>query len=286
MINSVTATNDLDESVNIVLTEEEPSHGLLLTKIEGIGPVKATIATTDVATLDGSNIGNAKLDNRNIVFTFLLTGAPTIEDARQNIYKYFPVKKRVSLLFDTDNRLVETSGVVESVEPNIFSEAEDCTVSILCEDPYFYSQVEEMDFQTHAAIADWQGGIENDGDYEVGIVFSVDIIGDSGDLTLGNLSTGQIMKVEEDAVIAIAGSTFRSGDIVTLSTTRNNKKAILDRTLPNPTYNIPILNSLGRNPDWIYLKKGFNSFHFYSERNQKSSTSNPKILYRKAYGGI
>ena len=54
-------------------------------------------------------------------------------------YKYFPIKKKVTLLIETDNRICETYGYVESNEPDIFSSDETTQISIVCPDPYFYS---------------------------------------------------------------------------------------------------------------------------------------------------
>ena len=43
------------------------------------------------------------------------------------------------MIFETDNRMCETTGWVESNEPTIFSREEGCQISVICPDPYFYS---------------------------------------------------------------------------------------------------------------------------------------------------
>lgn len=137
MINSLTVRNYLGEEIKITLTEDEPDHGLLLTSMTGLGPVKADINTMELVTSDGSLYNSARVGERNIVLKFLFTG--DIESTRHLTYKYFPEKKPLELIIDTTNRSLKTIGYVESNEPDIFSDKESANISILCPDPYFYS---------------------------------------------------------------------------------------------------------------------------------------------------
>ena len=54
MIKSVTITNYLGESVKITLAEDDPEHGMIISSITGLGPPKANVSMTDLATMDGS----------------------------------------------------------------------------------------------------------------------------------------------------------------------------------------------------------------------------------------
>lgn len=146
MIKSLTVTNHLDESLTVTLADGDPQSGLLLTKITGLGPVKADVNITDIITLDGGHFNSSRLSSRNIVIYFQFQEAVdengnvrTIEDVRQLTYKYFPSKQMINILFHTDNLKVNIKGVVESNEPDIFSEAEITQISIVCPDPFFYS---------------------------------------------------------------------------------------------------------------------------------------------------
>ena len=141
MIKTVTVTNYLGDSIKLDLRRPEQS-GFLIKSISGLGPSKANINTTEVSTNDGSLFNSARLNQRNIVFELIFvetTKRENIEDVRQKSYKYFPMKKNVSLLFKTDNRTVKTVGYVEVNEPNIFSSQEGAQISIICPDPYLYS---------------------------------------------------------------------------------------------------------------------------------------------------
>ena len=140
MIKSLKVTNHLGESLVLELMRPEKS-GLIVREISGLGPSKATINTSDVATMDGSVYNSSRRENRNIVLDLMMYPFPTIEDSRLLTYRYFPIKKQVRLEIETDNLNVHTYGYVESNEPDIFSEEESTQISIICPDPNFYDVV-------------------------------------------------------------------------------------------------------------------------------------------------
>ena len=111
MIRAVTVTNYLGESKRFELAFPEKS-GFAVQSISGLGPSKADINTTEISTNDGSLYNSARVNSRNIVMSLKLMFTPQIEDTRQDSYKYFPIKKRVTLLIETDNRICETYGYV------------------------------------------------------------------------------------------------------------------------------------------------------------------------------
>lgn len=131
MIRAVTVTNYLGESKRFELAFPEKS-GFAVQSISGLGPSKADINTTEISTNDGSLYNSARVNSRNIVMSLKLMFNPQIEDTRQDSYKYFPIKKRVTLLIETDNRICETYGYVESNEPGLFSSGETTQISIVC----------------------------------------------------------------------------------------------------------------------------------------------------------
>lgn len=283
MIKSVTITNWLNEAVKINLSDGDPEHGMIIESIDGLGPPKANINMTELATMDGSLFNSARAEQRNIVIHMLFTFSPTIEDARQRTYKYFPIKKELDFLIETDNRIMQTRGVVESNEPDIFSENESNNISILCGDPYFYSAGEngvkltvffgieplfEFEFgneSLHDSLIEFSS-IENErekniyyeGDAEVGIIISIHSIGDVGDITIYNTGTREVMRISASRIQEITGTGIIAGDDIIINTTRNNKKVLL---LRNGIYT-NILNALDRNSDWFRLVKGDNIFAY------------------------
>lgn len=140
MIYKVIVTNHIGESLELELARPEKS-GLAVTSIEGIGPSDASINTTDLATTDGSLFNTARLQKRNIVIDIRYLNAKTIEEARLLSYKYFPIKRNITLEFVTENRDVKIEGYVEKNEPDIFSDEVSTRLSIICPDPYFYDVI-------------------------------------------------------------------------------------------------------------------------------------------------
>lgn len=286
MIKSVTITNYLGEMVKIELGDGDPEHGMIIKNITGLGPPKANVSMTELATMDGSLFNSARVEKRNIVIQMFFSFAPTIEDSRQRTYKYLPIKKPLTFLIETDNRIVETVGVVESNEPDIFSKTESNQISLVCDDPYFYSAGEngknvtvffgieplfEFIFSNESLdepLLEF-GSIENEtektvyyeGDSEIGVVITIHALGEAGDITIYNTGTREVMKIDADKIADITGSGIIEGDDIIISTVRGNKNI---RLLRNGKYT-NILNALDKNSDWFQLTKGENVFAYTAE---------------------
>lgn len=284
MIKSVTITNYLGESVKIELSEGDPEHGMIIRNITGLGPPKANVNMTDLASMDGSIFNSARVEKRNITIQMLFTFAPTIEDSRQRTYKYFPIKRPLTFLIETDNRVVQTVGIIETNEPDIFSKDESNQISLICDDPYFYSSTKNVTvFSGIESLFEFEfsnesleepllefGSIENEkertiyyeGDAEVGITIRLHALGDVGDLTIYNTGTRDIMRISVEKINKITGTGgIIAGDDIIITTMRGNKKIQL---LRNAQY-INILNALDKNSDWFQLTKGENTFAYSAE---------------------
>lgn len=282
MIKSVTITNHLGESIKLDLFNPEES-GFIIKSIEGLGPVKANINFKELATNDGSIDNSARLSSRNIVMSLQFMESPTIEETRLKSYKYFPIKRNVKFLIETDNRICETIGRVETNVPTIFSNAEGCQISILCPNPYFYSAGEngtnqtifygteplfEFPFSNESLTEDLIefGSIENrtegtiyyDGDTEIGITIQIHAVGEAEGLVIYNTKTREIMRINDDKLKSLMGSGIQAGDEITITTSRGEKGIYMLRS--GVTTNI--LNSLEKPIKWFQLSKGDNTFAY------------------------
>ena len=282
MIKSVTITNHLDESIKLDLFNPEES-GFIIKSIEGLGPVKANINFKELATNDGSIDNSARLSSRNIVMSLQFMESPTIEETRLKSYKYFPIKRNIKFLIETDNRICETIGRVETNVPTIFSNAEGCQISILCPNPYFYSAGEngtnqtifygteplfEFPFSNESLTEDLIefGSIENrtegtiyyDGDAEIGITIQIHAVGEAEGLVIYNTKTREIMRINDDKLKSLMGSGIQAGDEITITTSRGEKGIYMLRN--GVTTNI--LNSLEKPIKWFQLSKGDNTFAY------------------------
>lgn len=143
MIKSFSVTNNLNERLDMVLTDPEQS-GIVVRSVEGLGPGKVTVHMKEVANGDGGSYTGGRVPIRNIVMNLVFLPNPTIEDTRLLTYKFFPVNKSIKLTVETDRNLVNIDGYVESNEPDIFSNLEGCQISILCPNPYFYTEKDQI----------------------------------------------------------------------------------------------------------------------------------------------
>lgn len=302
MIKSVTIKNYLGESVKIDLREGDPEHGLIIKNVTGLGPPKANVSMTDLATLDGSIFNSARVEKRNIVIQMYFSFAPTIEDSRQRTYKYFPIKKPLTFTIETDNRIVETVGIVELNEPDIFSKNESNQISLVCDDPYFYSagenghnvtvffgsepmfefifsneSLEEPLLEFGSIEHETEKMIYYEGDSEIGITITIHAIGEAGNITIYNTGTREVMKIDSDKIANLTGQGIITGDDIIITTTRGDKKVGL---LRGGVYT-NILNALDKNSDWFQLAKGENVFAYtatYGSENLQFKIEN-RVIY-------
>ena len=114
---------------------------LQIRNIDGLDPVKASVNTTPLGSVDGESYVGSNVPSRNIVLT--IHPNPnwenwTFEALRKLVYQYFMPKLPTRLVFYSDDLIpVEIWGVVESVGVNPFSKDQEFLVSIICADPYF-----------------------------------------------------------------------------------------------------------------------------------------------------
>jgi hypothetical protein len=282
MINSITVTNHLDESITIELRFPEKS-GFLVQGIEGLGPAKSDIAISKMAGIDGGIYNSAKVNSRNVVLMLKFLFNPTIEDMRQLSYKYFPLKRKIKFRIDTDNRSLEAYGYVESNEPDIFNSQEGTAISILFPESYlFASEYSVTDFSSVIPLFEFPWSNESlvtpllefseleqetetniyyPGDAPIGLTIYIHANGPANDVTIINSDTLETLDIDSAQLISITGSDIVEGDDIEISTVRGNKYATLTRG--STEYNI--LNALGQDPTWFQLEKGDNVYAFTAD---------------------
>lgn len=304
MIKSITITNYLGQSITLDMRSPGKS-GLYIKKIEGLGPPTATINAKEIATFDGSLYNSARASTRNIVLSLGFLPNPTIEDMRQLTYKFFPIKKKLRFLIETDNRIAETYGYVESNEPDIFSQDETTEISIICPDPYFYSAEDngsnvtvfsgvEANFEfplINDSLADdliEMGVMRNvkeklivyTGDSEVGVIITIHALGKAGSITIYNTGTNESMRIDNDKIESLTGSGIVKSDDVIISSIKGDKYI---RLLRDGVYT-NILNALDKGSKWFQLSKGDNIFAYTAESGEENLQF--KIAHQVVYEGV
>lgn len=301
MIKNIGVINHLGESLRIDLTNPEGS-GFIIESIDGLGPPRANVNLTELATSDGSIDNSAFLETRNIVLSLRFLENPTIEATRLLTYKYFPIKRTITFLIETDRRNCMIMGRVESNEPDIFSEEEGCQISILCPDPYFYSVQDngtvffgvrsrfEFPFSNESLTENLieLGQIQNqteasifyEGDAEVGMNIHIHILGEVENISIYSLRTKEVFKINNKRLEDITGNGLKSGDEIILTTTKGNKGLILLRDGMKTN----IINIIDKPISWFQLAKGENTFIYMAD--QGLSNVEIRIENKVVYEGI
>ena len=310
MLKSITVINHLGESLKMDIRRPDVS-GFYVKKIEGLGPVKANINITERTTIDGGQYTSARADSRNIVITLGFLFTHDIESVRHKSYKYFPLKRRVTLIIETDTRTCETYGYVESNEPGIFDKEEGTVISVLCPDSYFYSSgdgsktvtvfsgvepmfefpfscecVEASDTPEESFIEFGEirrlgmNNVRYFGDMEVGMTIHIHIVGDVSNITIYNETSGERMKINTDRITTLTGKEVGAGDEIIICTVKGEKSVQLLRE--GVWYNI--LNCLDKRSNWLQLLPGDNVLAYTVESGEQNIQFS--IENRMTYEGV
>ena len=283
MIKSIQVTSFRGETMTLELANPEKS-GFAILDITGLGPVKADINTTENGINDGAVFNSAHVSYRNIVLTLLFIGTD-IETLRQRSYQYFATKQNIHFLIETDNRVMNIDGYVESNDPTIFSKTEGCKISIICPYPYFkigrgdpnttvfsgHDPAFTFPFSNESLTEkklifgylrkDTYGNVQYNGDAGVGITMLITALGAAKNIKIYNSLTKEKMILNTDLIETITGVAFGAGDEIIISTVKN-KKSI--RLLRNGVYT-DIFRSLDLSSDWFTIYYGDNVFSYTSD---------------------
>lgn len=301
MIHSVTVVNHIGDSLEMILKEPQKS-GLHLYDIGGVGPGDAEINITEYATTDGGSFASSRLTAREVTMMIRFVASPTIEDARHRMYRYFPIKKQIKLIFHTDNRISYLNGYVKTSNPVIFNKETYAQLVISCPDPYYYSEdtgeiifsgIEpsfEFEFSNESLTTPLlemsemkhttQQRITYRGEADVGVMIYILMLGYVKNITIWDIITREHMVINTDRVADIAGSPLRMGDQIVINTVQGQKSIFL---LRDGEF-INILNSLDKDVDWLTLTQGNNEFAFGADEGEDNLEF--RVEYNTIYEGL
>lgn len=302
MIKGLIITNHNGDSLELDLFHPEWS-GLIIDNIEGMGPPKANVNYNEVATIDGGIFTSSRCTARNIVITLSMMFDPLIEDARLRAYKYFPIKKPISIELITDYRHAIAYGYVESNQPTVFTDHETTQISIICPDPWFYeieqsvyvfSGVDpmfEFPFSNESLIEnliefgnireDNRSTIDYKGDVDTGVLITCHVMtGIVENLVLWNVETREHMRIDTTKIKKLTDIQFSQGDDIVINTKTGEKSIQLLHD--GKYYNI--ISCIEKDADWFKLTTGYNTFTFVADHGANGMLMT--ITYRNAYGGV
>lgn len=284
MIRAVTVTTDTGESLRLEL-ENPWTSGIAVKKIEGISPSSATVNIMDFATTDGGLHISGRIPSRTITLTLSPVDieGQDIEQGRYVLYKMFPLKRMVTLEFESDHRRGRIEGYVQVCDVNIFSDQVEGRIEVACPQPYFYaSDVTEQSlgdanrvnalfefpfsnagFNANLVLSDFTPNnvipADYTGDAATGITFEIDILRNNDyDLTIARQNETQGISLKASSVKQQMRGThaWLQGDKIRIYTHQGRKGVWLTRG--NRTYNT--LYAITGEPKWLMIYPGKNFF--------------------------
>lgn len=304
MIQSITVINTFGESLRLELGKPEKS-GYLIESIDGLGPEKSQLNTTDNALGDGAFFNSAKKSTKQIVLNlkFLWMKDKTIEQLRLQTYKYFPVKRKVTLMIETDERTSSIEAYIESNEPDIFNQSSGAVITLTAMFPYFKSSSQrENKFTGVEALFEFpfcnddlyeplleMGNYRNKttrnivytGDSEIGITITMEFLGNTGNIGIYNVTSNTAMFLSMEKIKKRINSEIKENDKIVICTEMGKKSAKLYRD--DKVYNI--LNSISKESNWLTIDVGDNMFA-YTAKESVDNIKEFKIENSVLYEGV
>jgi len=249
--------------------------------IEGLGPVKAEIASTPFATGRGELYQGSSVPKRNVVLTLGLNpdfDTQTMAGLRQTLYRYLLPQHWTKLrFFSQELPVVDIEGYVESFEPNMFSQDPEVQVSIICPKPDFI----EADATILEGTVD-DGTIETEFDYvgtvATGFELRVDRTLDNPSYSGGLLITN--VAELEPQLFEIEPITIDTTKYFKLSTVRNAKRVQSIAYTDGAAINL--LSGMTGESVWPEIKPGENVFSIASTEFGQVWT----LAYFNRFGGL
>ena len=293
MITEVSSINKGGESLNLDLFDPWNS-GIAVKEITGLGPVKTELSLERYALIDGAFLKGARVGTRNVVLTLIPVGED-VQTERRKIYNFFPVGETITFGVVTSQQAVKSSMIVESVEPNVFSERQEIGVSLIAIDPYWRSNSPSITglvgfndvtplFQfpfssgynpKELIFGDLSNASGKDinylGDAETGVVITFSFNGNVSNLTVIN-------QTYDEAMIINKVKDFYRGEQLVLDT-RPAKKSVKHIAGGKESF---ITGVLDIKSQWIKLHPGINTIglQFVGNPNDMDISIEYETLYR------
>lgn len=272
MLNQLEVRNPAGTLQTFVL--DDVLDGYVLQNIDGLDPVKATIVSSDFATLDGTQFQSAKRQSRNLLVYLGLEPdyiSTSVRDLRQGLYNWFMPKSSVNLrFFDTDGPTVSIDGVVEDMDAPLFAKEPQAIISIICHDSDFVELTSESG--SGNTVSDTtEFLVQYDGTVETGIKFTLNLNRAESDFIIYHRRPDNVIQTFEFA------ASLLNLDVLEIDMNVGQKGVTLTRG--------GVQSSLlyGMSTDtWFKLQPGANYFRFYA-----TGTAIPFTYeYTNRYGGL
>ena len=275
MLTAVDITNSRGDTLHLPLMDI--SGGYVVREVKGLDPVSASLTSSSTAEEDGAQPQFARRGPRNVTMKLGLKpdyNVNTVQSLRSALYPYLMPKLNIKLDFYLDNVLyVTTDGQIEDFSNEMFTQDPEVNISILCYDPDFYapSAITASDFTQSDNVTTKL--IQYNGTSDAGFVFTLNINRALSGFTLTNTTPDNVKRSLE-----IAGASFVSGDVLTITTIKGQKAIVFNRAGLVSS----ILYFKTDVSEWPFLQNGNNNLGAFC-----SGAGIPwSLSYTPKYGGI
>lgn len=285
-------TAKIENSNGQVLTLTQNESDYQVVSITGLNPPPSQINTTNIAGIDGAKFNSAKLDTRNIVIMLKLNG--DVEGNRLALYQMFRTKEECRFYYSNGRRDVSIPGYVETVECDLFTNAEIMQVSIICMYPYFRDIHENWIEISDGATAgfhfpfsinvgspipfsiyniDGETNVENTVEAETGAIIRVDVNDPIRTIEIRNTGNNEFFKLEHD---------FQRADTILINTHKGEKSISLVRN--GIASNVFTALKLGST--FFQLNVGNNFFTYFANGVQNDERLLVRFIFAAEYRGV
>lgn len=250
--------------------------GYVITDIDGLDPVDATLVSSSFANMDGEEYHSSRRVKRNIVLTIGLEPdyvTSSVQDLRRGLYDYFMPKSLVNLRFKMDDGLeADIQGRVESFGTPHFTKDPEAVISLICFNPDFFDASPVM--MAGASVnSSAENTIHYGGSVETGVLLQLAINQTISALTIYHRDPSGTLRSMDLQTPMI------NGDTVKISTVVGDKYA---RKTTGGT-ETSALYAVSPQSHWFELEPGENKIRVYTT----SGTPIPYTLtYLTRYGGL
>jgi hypothetical protein len=240
----------------------DPSSGYLVQDISGLGPVKATLVSSNYTQRDGAQYQSSRRETRNIVLKLGLVphvSTDTVGALRNRLYSFFMPKSQVNIGFVSDDQSTKyILARIESFETVLFSKEPSVAISMICFDPDFNTG-DPIQVLRYTDSTNEKFEIDYVGSVETGFYIYMDLPRPLNDLWI--MHDGIDGNVEALAFNLPVDNPLSVGDRLSISTIAGAKGATVTRN--NVTSSA--LHAIAPYATWINLHPGVNTFRVHTD---------------------
>lgn len=267
-----------------------------LTNINGQTSANTSISSGVIGGIDGDTVNNIQAQPRTIIFDLRIKSGVNVESAKRRVLKVIKLKQNGTLRWTQNERTVDITGKVESIDMSRWTNAALMQVTLHCEQP-FWEDVQSIIEQINEAInLHYFTDYLNDMLYfpETGIPLGEydttrsKHFYNSGDVGVGlEIDIIAIDKVTNPIIYDANGNYFgvgygigekrvvmESGDKIVITTQRGNKTVTLN--------GVSIFDKIKPNSTWLQLSTGDNQFAINSDDDSLTNMTF-NLIYKQRY---